>query len=492
MSDSIPERPQSSFTSRRPAASNLPHFSLPPPPDVPSAKTSANMSGGSRQDFGGSAAASQSSTPTYPQLTGLWPTPQARINAYNTYNPPGSQELTGQTHQLPKVHPPSPFQQYLSSITTNPFPGAGQPAPSTRDGDAGAQTQQPAASRTEDDPSSSQAFSTTTAQYQLPGYSSYRQPPSPGYYYPASTNPQQPSFPPFPPPQPSPSIPSPSTSSSTYRSTPIVPSSYPSHPSPKLPGPGPSDNPRPGLSPLGGLPGMGPPPAHLNPPPPQPSPGLPPHQQPQPQQQQQQQQQPPWPGLSRPLHPHIHPHPHPHQHPPAHHGPVMSNLHQPGTPMSLVPGGGGGGGGVQHFGHGQPFPYRMTHGGGYIQAGGGGASGSGAHQDRPFKCDQCPQSFNRNHDLKRHKRIHLPVKPFPCGVCEKSFSRKDALKRHRLVKECGGRVGAKVVAAMGEGEGEEEEEGESPGEMGHPLGGGMAMKVERGEGRGGGVGDLED
>lgn len=48
--------------------------------------------------------------------------------------------------------------------------------------------------------------------------------------------------------------------------------------------------------------------------------------------------------------------------------------------------------------------------------------------DRPFKCDQCPQSFNRNHDLKRHKRIHLAVKPFPCAHCEKSFSRKDALK----------------------------------------------------------------
>ncbi|CAZ86620.1 unnamed protein product [Tuber melanosporum] len=66
----------------------------------------------------------------------------------------------------------------------------------------------------------------------------------------------------------------------------------------------------------------------------------------------------------------------------------------------------------------------------------------GAHHqqqqtERPFKCDQCPQSFNRNHDLKRHKRIHLAVKPFPCNNCEKSFSRKDALKRHRLVKGCG-------------------------------------------------------
>jgi len=60
-----------------------------------------------------------------------------------------------------------------------------------------------------------------------------------------------------------------------------------------------------------------------------------------------------------------------------------------------------------------------------------------AHNDRPFKCDQCPQSFNRNHDLKRHKRIHLAVKPFPWGWCDKSFSRKDALKRHILVKGCG-------------------------------------------------------
>ncbi|KAL1916054.1 uncharacterized protein VTP21DRAFT_6058 [Calcarisporiella thermophila] len=57
--------------------------------------------------------------------------------------------------------------------------------------------------------------------------------------------------------------------------------------------------------------------------------------------------------------------------------------------------------------------------------------------DRPYKCESCSQSFHRNHDLKRHARIHLQVKPFACQHCHKSFSRKDALKRHTVVKKCG-------------------------------------------------------
>ncbi|KAK3385562.1 hypothetical protein B0H63DRAFT_449600 [Podospora didyma] len=57
-------------------------------------------------------------------------------------------------------------------------------------------------------------------------------------------------------------------------------------------------------------------------------------------------------------------------------------------------------------------------------------------QERAFKCDLCTQSFSRNHDLKRHRRIHLAAKPYPCPTCDKCFSRKDALKRHRLVKAC--------------------------------------------------------
>ncbi|KAH8820125.1 hypothetical protein F5884DRAFT_744486 [Xylogone sp. PMI_703] len=48
---------------------------------------------------------------------------------------------------------------------------------------------------------------------------------------------------------------------------------------------------------------------------------------------------------------------------------------------------------------------------------------------RTFKCDQCFQSFARNHDLKRHKRmIHLAMRPLPCRYCERSFPEEDALE----------------------------------------------------------------
>ncbi|KAK0733640.1 hypothetical protein B0T26DRAFT_670030 [Lasiosphaeria miniovina] len=108
--------------------------------------------------------------------------------------------------------------------------------------------------------------------------------------------------------------------------------------------------------------------------------------------------------------------------------PVLSNVHHPGAPLSVV-----GGMGMQGYGHHHHPGLPQHHM--YVPH----SSGGPTSQERPFKCDQCPQSFNRNHDLKRHKRIHLAVKPFPCDHCEKSFSRKDALKRHKLVKGCGGK-----------------------------------------------------
>jgi uncharacterized Zn-finger protein len=93
----------------------------------------------------------------------------------------------------------------------------------------------------------------------------------------------------------------------------------------------------------------------------------------------------------------------------------MSNIHQPGAQMSMISGMGLPG-----------YPTHLPY----------GQQSAASTTDRPFKCEHCIQAFSRNHDLKRHKRIHLSVKPFSCSVCGKSFSRKDALKRHRLVKGC--------------------------------------------------------
>ncbi|KAJ7497541.1 hypothetical protein FB451DRAFT_1459847 [Mycena latifolia] len=73
------------------------------------------------------------------------------------------------------------------------------------------------------------------------------------------------------------------------------------------------------------------------------------------------------------------------------------------------------------------------------------AQATGAHYSdypssaaRPFTCDMCALSFNRQHDLKRHRETHTGEKPYLCnGGCGKTFTRKDALKRHQLVKGCG-------------------------------------------------------
>ncbi|KAF8520472.1 hypothetical protein BU17DRAFT_46583 [Hysterangium stoloniferum] len=51
---------------------------------------------------------------------------------------------------------------------------------------------------------------------------------------------------------------------------------------------------------------------------------------------------------------------------------------------------------------------------------------------RPYQCDQCALSFDRSHDLKRHRDSHTGARPFACASCTRTFTRKDALKRHQV------------------------------------------------------------
>ena len=55
-----------------------------------------------------------------------------------------------------------------------------------------------------------------------------------------------------------------------------------------------------------------------------------------------------------------------------------------------------------------------------------------------FHCHLCPTTFSRNHDLKRHIRIHLGIRPYRCQTCPKAFTRADALHRHVHIRGCRG------------------------------------------------------
>lgn len=78
-----------------------------------------------------------------------------------------------------------------------------------------------------------------------------------------------------------------------------------------------------------------------------------------------------------------------------------------------------------------------------------------AHQQvhalhRPFRCAACPASFARNHDLKRHAKLHDKT-GYQCTGCYKLFSRRDAIKRHKHNSAArGGKGEACIDAAIKE------------------------------------------
>ncbi|KAG8807756.1 hypothetical protein FRC19_006347 [Serendipita sp. 401] len=52
---------------------------------------------------------------------------------------------------------------------------------------------------------------------------------------------------------------------------------------------------------------------------------------------------------------------------------------------------------------------------------------------KPYRCEDCTQSFSREHDLKRHHSVHRRDQS-PCPVCSNTYSRVDNLKRHVQTK----------------------------------------------------------
>ena len=120
---------------------------------------------------------------------------------------------------------------------------------------------------------------------------------------------------------------------------------------------------------------------------------------------------------------------------------------QPVPPQSSVPQ-------TAYHPHGYLNPYSQSPSLSNPQAQGYGAPGTGSEKEhyaiqvpqtiglsceysaspgRPYPCDLCALSFNRQHDLKRHRETHTGEKPYLCnGGCGKTFTRKDALKRHQV------------------------------------------------------------
>lgn len=139
----------------------------------------------------------------------------------------------------------------------------------------------------------------------------------------------------------------------------------------------------------------------------------------------------PTPLHALPLQPHLQPPPPPHQ--PLHQSPHAYSVPRSVQPLPYAPPP------PQHTLHHHHQPASPQHTPQYsppqisYAAQMDAASQYPASPQRPFSCDMCALSFNRQHDLKRHRDTHTGEKPFLCnGGCGKTFTRKDALKRHQV------------------------------------------------------------
>lgn len=52
------------------------------------------------------------------------------------------------------------------------------------------------------------------------------------------------------------------------------------------------------------------------------------------------------------------------------------------------------------------------------------------NSDLPFKCVQCPKSFNTKHKLNQHLMTHSGLKPYKCSFCDKRFKQLSHVQQH--------------------------------------------------------------
>lgn len=55
--------------------------------------------------------------------------------------------------------------------------------------------------------------------------------------------------------------------------------------------------------------------------------------------------------------------------------------------------------------------------------------------DKPFACTQCPSRFKAKSDLKSHIDIHIGERNHVCAICEKAFVTQSGLRSHKCKYE---------------------------------------------------------